>query len=126
MSDKKNKFSTCRFGNVTHSHGSVLPFWIRLRSQNKSLKLTSKEMNRLMFSQNDAVSLVKYAVDKTHEDGGFILSKKMKTVNMYELASIMSKAGLRIVFVGIESINPESIPKFINSFFIIFSILYFI
>ncbi len=29
----------------------------------------------------------------------------------YELASIMSKAGLRIVFVGIESINPESIKK---------------
>ncbi len=28
-----------------------------------------------------------------------------------ELASIMSKAGLRIVFVGIESINPESIKK---------------
>ena len=28
-----------------------------------------------------------------------------------ELASIMSKAGLRIVFVGIESINPESIKR---------------
>ena len=28
-----------------------------------------------------------------------------------ELANIMSKAGLRIVFVGIESINPESIKK---------------
>ncbi len=88
--NQKNKFSVCRFGNVTHSHGSVLPFWIRLRSQNEPLQLTSKEMNRLMFPQKDAVGLVKHAVDKTHEDGGFILSQKMKTVNMYELASIMS------------------------------------
>lgn len=88
--NEKNKFAVCRFGNVTHSHGSVLPFWIRLRAQNKPLQLTSKKMNRLMFSQKDAVSLVKHAVDKTHEDGGFILSKKMKTVNMYELASVMS------------------------------------
>tara|TARA_R100000008_G_scaffold69147_1_gene46467 strand:+ start:4205 stop:5161 length:957 start_codon:yes stop_codon:yes gene_type:complete len=88
--NEKNKFAVCRFGNVTHSHGSVLPFWIRLRAQNKPLQLTSKKMNRLMFSQKDAVSLVKHAVDKSHEDGGFILSKKMKTVNMYELASVMS------------------------------------
>ena len=43
-----------------------------------------------MFSQKDAVSLVKHAVDKSHEDGGFILSKQMKTVNMYELACVMS------------------------------------
>ena len=83
----------------------------RLRSQNKSLKLTSKEMNRLMFSQNDAVSLVKYAVDKTHEDGGFILSKKMKTVNMYELASIMSD---KIDVVGLrpgEKLNETLVNK---------------
>tara|TARA_A100001201_G_scaffold143629_1_gene146307 strand:+ start:676 stop:1641 length:966 start_codon:yes stop_codon:yes gene_type:complete len=87
----RNKFSVCRFGNVTHSHGSVLPFWLRLKSNNETLKLTDSKMNRLMFSQKEAVDLVHTLLKLTDEDkGGFILSKKMKTVNMLELARVIS------------------------------------
>ena len=89
--NKKNKFSVCRFGNVTHSHGSVLPFWLRLKANNDTLKLTDKRMNRLMFSQKEAVDLVHKTMDWTENGGGgFILSKKMKTVNMMELARVIS------------------------------------
>ena len=55
---EKNKFLVCRFGNVTHSHGSVIPFWLRLRKNNDSLKLTDKRMTRLMFSRDESVTLV--------------------------------------------------------------------
>ena len=89
--NERNKFSVCRFGNVTHSHGSVLPFWLRLKANNETLKLTDSRMNRLMFSQREAVDLVHKTMAWTEEDsGGFILSKKMKTVNMMELAKIIS------------------------------------
>lgn len=74
---EKNRFSVCRFGNVTHSHGSVLPFWLRLKAANEIIKLTDKRMNRLMFSQKEAVDLVHTALSKTQSgEGGFILSKK--------------------------------------------------
>ena len=95
-----SKFSTCRFGNVTHSHGSVLPFWLRLKEDNKPLLLTDRRMNRLMFSKDDAADLVHTAMLKAHtEEEGFVLSKKMKTVNMLKLAQVMSddieEVGLR-------------------------------
>jgi len=96
----RSKFSTCRFGNVTHSHGSVLPFWSRLKADNKALLLTDRRMNRLMFSKDEAAKLIHTAMLKTYtEEEGFVLSKKMKTVNMLKLAQVMSdnieEVGLR-------------------------------
>jgi FlaA1/EpsC-like NDP-sugar epimerase len=89
--NKRNKFSVCRFGNVTHSHGSVLPFWLRLKLNNEPLRLTDSRMNRLMFSQEDAVDLIHVAIKETESgEGGFVLSKKIKTVNMMELAKVIS------------------------------------
>lgn len=96
----KNKFTVCRFGNVSHSHGSVIPFWLRLHADNKPLLLTHKSMNRLMFSREEAVKLVHKAIIKTNkEDEPFILSQKMKSVNMFDLAHIISD---KVEIVGIR------------------------
>ena len=35
----------------------MLPFWLRLKANNETLKLTDSRMNRLMFSQKEAVDL---------------------------------------------------------------------
>ena len=86
-----SKFSICRFGNVSHSHGSVIPYWLRLKAEKKFLPLTDEQMNRLMFTRYEAVELVHRAVEKTKtDDEPFILSQKMKTVNMYQMAKIIS------------------------------------
>tara|TARA_B100000787_G_C16191433_1_gene297762 strand:- start:115 stop:1071 length:957 start_codon:yes stop_codon:yes gene_type:complete len=88
----KTKFSVCRFGNVSHSHGSVIPFWLGLKADKKSLPLTHKAMNRLMFSRDEAARLVYSAVLKSQDESeSFILSRKMKTVNMFKLAQIISQ-----------------------------------
>ena len=86
----RNRFACTRVANVTHSSGSVIPFWLKLKSEGKSLKLTDKDMNRLMFSQLDSVKLVKKAIDECEKEGGFILSTIMKKTNMYELAKFIS------------------------------------
>ena len=86
----RNKFACTRFANVTHSSGSVIPFWLNLKNQGKSLKLTDKNMNRLMFSQSDSAKLVKRAIDECEIQGGFVLSLNMKKTNMYELAKFIS------------------------------------
>jgi UDP-N-acetylglucosamine 4,6-dehydratase/5-epimerase len=87
----RNKFALCRFANVAHSNGSVLPFWLNLAKTNQPLKLTNPDMNRLIFSQQDAVSLIQKTIDTcTAKTGGFICSFKMKTVNMLELAQTIS------------------------------------
>ena len=86
-----NKFSACRFANVTHSNGSVLPFWLGLKEKGLPLKLTDPNMNRLMFSQRDAAELIMNTIELTDElGGGFVGSTKMKTVNMLDLAKTIS------------------------------------
>jgi len=87
----KNRFALTRFANVAHSNGSVLPFWLNLKEEGKTLKLTSDKMNRLMFSKSDAAKLINKAINKCETDGGgFVCSYKMKSVNMLELAKVIS------------------------------------
>ena len=94
------KFSVCRFGNVSHSHGSVIPFWLRLRADKKPLPLTHKSMNRLMFTRREAAELVHATILKSqNETDSFILSQQMKTVNMFKLAQIISDD---IEYVGLR------------------------
>ena len=87
----RNRFALTRFANVAHSNGSVLPFWLNLKEEGKTLKLTSEKMNRLMFSKSDAANLINRAIDKCNTDsGGFVCSYKMKSINMLDLAKVIS------------------------------------
>jgi len=88
----QNKFAICRFANVTHSSGSVIPYWLSLKEKNKPLQVTDVNMNRLMFSQKESSKLILKSITLCDQEGGFIISKKMKSVNMLDLAkSISSK-----------------------------------
>jgi UDP-N-acetylglucosamine 4,6-dehydratase len=84
----QNCFSLTRFANVAHSSGSVLPFWLKLKADNKPLRLTDPNMNRLIFTQKDAADLIERTIN--HTIGGFINSYKMKSVNMLKLAEVIS------------------------------------
>ena len=88
---ERNRFAVCRFGNVAHSNGSVIPFWLKQKAENKPIKLTSPDMNRLMFLPSDAAALIGKSIEMCKTKGGFILSKKMKNVNMFKLANMISK-----------------------------------
>ena len=86
-----NRFALTRFANVAHSAGSVLPFWLNLNKEGKPLKLTDPNMNRLIFTKEDAASLINRTIDFTRENGGgFVKSYKMKCVNMLDLAKVIS------------------------------------
>ena len=86
-----NRFSLTRFANVAHSAGSVLPFWLKLKKEGNPLKLTDPNMNRLIFTKEDAASLINRTIDFTKENGGgFVKSYKMKCVNMFDLAKVIS------------------------------------
>ena len=90
-SSNRNKFSVCRFANVAHSDGSVLPFWLDAKKEGKPLELTDPEMNRLMFTQDDAANLIYRTIDYTRKnEGWFVCSYKMKCVNMFDLAKTIS------------------------------------
>ena len=86
-----NRFALTRFANAAHSAGSVLPFWLNLKKEGKPLKLTDPNMNRLIFTKEDAAGLINRTIDFTKKNGGgFVKSYKMKCVNMLDLAKVIS------------------------------------
>ena len=111
--NKKTKFVCTRFANVTGSNGSVIPFWKNLAEQDLPLKLTSTSMNRLMFSKEAAAELILKAYHYACIiDESFILSNIMKTVNMLDLAHVISDKPPTIVGLRPgEKLNETLISK---------------
>ena len=85
-----NRFAICRFANVAHSSGSVIPYWLSLKDKGLPLNITDPNMNRLMFSKNDSSKLIEECVNLCDNEGGFIISEKMKSVNILDLAKSIS------------------------------------
>lgn len=84
------KFAVCRFGNVVGSAGSVIPIW-KSQAEHGVISITDERMNRFMFSVDSAVRLIEETVRRCEEgDGGFVLTKLMKVVNIAELANCIS------------------------------------
>jgi UDP-N-acetylglucosamine 4,6-dehydratase len=111
----QNRFVCTRFANVAGSNGSVIPFWKKLINDGSPIKLTDPNMNRLMFTKRDAARLIHAAIDISDADysKSFILSKKMKSVNLYDLAKLMSN-GKEIQIVGLrpgEKLNESLISS---------------
>ena len=89
--NEKTRFLSCRLCNVVGSHGSVIPFWLDLAKKNEPLKITNPKMNRFMMLPDETALLIKKAVDLVEvEKHPFIITKKIKAVNMENMAHCIS------------------------------------
>lgn len=90
--NSSTRFACARFANVAASNGSVIPFWIKSARNGQALKLTDSRMNRLMFTESEAAELIRETIAYTEKSTqGFVLSRIMKSVNMLELANMISQ-----------------------------------
>ena len=78
------KYSVVRYGNVMGSRGSVIPFFINLKNNNKRLTITDPKMTRFMISLQDGVRLVWKAFDDMV--GGEIYVRKIPSMNIMDIA----------------------------------------
>ena len=86
MNEKSNtKFTCVRYGNVAWSTGSVLPIWKKMFETTGIIGTTGPEMRRFFFTVDDAIQLVKAAIDNKDVVNGKILSKKMKSAQIKTL-----------------------------------------
>ena len=101
-----NKFAVCRFGNVAGSAGSVIPIWKEQAANGHPISVTDDRMRRFMFTAKEAARLINRSIEMCEAgDGGFILSRIMKAVNVIDLAKCISP---NVKIVGIrqgEKIN---------------------
>tara|TARA_Y100000389_G_scaffold7075_1_gene6856 strand:+ start:2047 stop:3012 length:966 start_codon:yes stop_codon:yes gene_type:complete len=73
-------FSSVRYGNVIASRGSFVPLFIDWIKQNKTIRVTSEEMTRFLFTLDDAVDTVLGALENA--TGGEVF---VPQINSYTL-----------------------------------------
>lgn len=77
------RFSVVRYGNVMGSNGSVIPFFLRKRSEGV-LPITDPAMTRFNISLGDGVGMVLHALE--HAWGGELFVPKIPSYRITELA----------------------------------------
>ena len=73
-------FASVRYGNVIASRGSFVPLFMEWIKQNKTIKVTSEEMTRFLFTLDDAVDAVLGALENAK--GGEVF---VPQINSYTL-----------------------------------------
>lgn len=68
--------SSCRYGNVTNSTGSVIPLILDSIRNNRQIVLYSDTMTRFMISIKDAMDLVEYCLNNI---SGLVVVPKLKS-----------------------------------------------
>ena len=89
MDDKTDTKVTCvRYGNVAWSTGSVLPIWQRMHAETGVIGSTGPDMRRFFFGIDEAVALVKTAMDNIDMVRGKVLGREMKAALIRDLLDV--------------------------------------
>lgn len=102
------KFSVVRYGNVMGSNGSVIPFFMRKKSEGV-LPITDTSMTRFNISLDEGVDMVLYAIGNAW--GGEIFVPKIPSYRILDVAEAIGP-DCEIKIVGIrpgEKIHEEMI-----------------
>lgn len=102
------KFSVVRYGNVMGSNGSVIPFFLKKRSEGK-LPITDPTMTRFNISLQGGVDMVMHAME--HAWGGEIFIPKIPSYKILDVAKAIAP-NCELKIVGIrpgEKIHEEMI-----------------
>lgn len=105
---KSIKFSVVRYGNVMGSNGSVIPFFLKKRSEGK-LPITDPSMTRFNISLQGGVEMVMHAIE--HSWGGEIFIPKIPSYRITDIAKAIDP-DCKIEIIGIrpgEKIHEEMI-----------------
>ena len=108
--NSKINFSVVRYGNVMGSNGSVIPFFIKKKSEGV-LPITDSNMTRFNITLEEGVDMVLHALVKA--EGGEIFVPKIPSYKITDLASaICEKCEQKIIGVRSgEKIHEEMITS---------------
>jgi len=82
------KFACVRYGNVAWSTGSVLPIWKKMHDENGVIRSTGPEMRRFFFTVDEAVTLVRIAIEQLDTIQGRVLARPMKAAQIQDLLKV--------------------------------------
>ena len=86
----RTRFAVVRYGNVTGSRGSVIPFFRALIARNEPLPITDPRMTRFWITLQQGVDLVLSSF--TMMQGGEIFVPKIPSMKITDLALVLAPA----------------------------------
>ena len=92
------RFSVVRYGNVMGSRGSVIPFFLKKKSEGV-IPITDPNMTRFNISLEEGVEMVLFAVE--HAVGGEIFVPKIPSYRIMDVAEAVAP-GVKTEIVGIR------------------------
>lgn len=92
------RFSVVRYGNVTGSRGSVIPFFLKKRAEG-CLPITDERMTRFNITLEEGVELVLMALDRMW--GGELYVPKIPSYRIRDVAEAVAP-GARLDVIGIR------------------------
>ncbi len=87
----RTKFLCVRFGNIAWASGSVFQLWKRMHDEGSVIGTTGPDMRRFFFTVDEAVGLVRTALDRADELQGSLLSRKMKAAKIRDILALWVK-----------------------------------
>ena len=103
-------FSVVRYGNVLGSRGSVVPFFLKMRSSGE-LPITHENMTRFNITLEEGVNMVLHAIE--HAWGGEIFVPKIPSYRIMDVAKAIAPKSKHTI-VGIrpgEKLHEEMITE---------------
>jgi len=89
VGSRKTRFAVVRYGNVTGSRGSVIPFFKKIISEGATeLPITDEKMTRFLITLDDGVNFVLKNFERMY--GGEIFIPKIPSMYMTELAKALA------------------------------------
>ena len=79
-----------RYGNVLGSTGAVIPFFIDRAKRGEELPITNGLMKRFLVTKNEALGIIKVAIDKGKQ-GSLIIPKELRAISVYNMAFFILK-----------------------------------
>jgi UDP-N-acetylglucosamine 4,6-dehydratase/5-epimerase len=86
VDESKTTICVTRYGNVMASRGSVIPHFIKLIKENKSITVTDPNMTRFLMSLDEAVDLVLFAFKNGKQGDLFVQKSPASTINDLAIA----------------------------------------
>ncbi len=96
----RTRFNIVRYGNVSHSRGSVIPLFLKLKAEGKLLPVTDERMTRFIITMDQAIHTVKSALSLVV--GARILVPRIPSAKIIDIALAIDDAYGNITISGIR------------------------
>lgn len=97
-------FASVRYGNVIASRGSFIPLFMEWINNNQTIRVTSEEMTRFLFTLEDAVDAVLGALENSH--GGEVFVPQINSYTLPTCIKALENITGKVATTNITGLRP--------------------